>query len=106
MTIQFNTDKTIKWDERHEEHFTTLITEGLKRYSSHLTRLEIHLSDENGAKDGFNNIRCMMEARMEGRQPIAATAEANSEESAIKDATNKLSASLKTIIDQLTEHKR
>lgn len=105
MKIQFNTDKNVKWDERHNEHFNAVLAEELKRYSSHITRLEVHLSDENGAKEGINDIRCMMEARLEGRQPIAITATANSEEQAILDAMGKLSASLKTTVDRMTDHK-
>jgi len=105
MTIQFNTDKTIKWDQRHDEHFNTVLAEELKRYSSHITRIEVHLSDENGSKEGINDIRCLMEARLEGKQPIAITATANSEEQAILDAVGKLSASLKTTIGRMTEHK-
>lgn len=106
MTIQFNTDKTVKWDERHDGHFNALIAEGLKRYSSHISRIEVHISDENGAKEGINDIRCLMEARLEGRQPIAITATANSEELAITDALGKLNASLKTTIGRMTEYER
>lgn len=104
MTIQFNTDKTVKWDERHTEHFHALISEELKRYSTHITRIEVHLSDENGPKEGVNDIRCLLEARLEGRQPIAITAMADSEELAISAALGKLNASLKTTIGRMTEH--
>ena len=105
MTIQFNTDKTVKWDERHSEHFNAVLTKELKRYSSHITRIEVHLSDENGEKEGVNDIRCLMEARLEGRKPLAITATANSEEQAISDAVRKLNTVLKKTIGRMTEHK-
>ena len=50
MKIQFNTDKAINGDEKHQDYFTSIIAEALKRYESHLTRIEVHLSDENGDK--------------------------------------------------------
>jgi hypothetical protein len=49
MKIQFNTDKTISGDENQEDYFTSLITEKLNRFQSHITRI-VHLSDENGKK--------------------------------------------------------
>jgi hypothetical protein len=48
--IQFNTDKTISGDENQEDYFTSLIAEKLNRFQSHITRIEVHLSDENGKK--------------------------------------------------------
>ncbi len=98
MTIQFNTDKTINGSEKHNAFFTSLLSEGLKRFSAYITRLEVHLSDENGKKDGLNDIRCLIEARLEGRQPIAVTNIANTHEQAVEGAMDKLKASLETII--------
>lgn len=58
MTIQFNTDSNISGSNALREPLTTLISEELSRFSQHITRLEIHLSDENGNKEGLNDIRC------------------------------------------------
>lgn len=106
MTIQFNTDNTIKWDQRHEEHFHALISKEMKRHSSHITRIEVHLSDENGAKEGVNAIKCLLEARLGGLKPIAVTAHANTEEQAMLGAIDKLNAAVKSTIDRMTDHKR
>lgn len=40
MKIQFNTEKTIIGNEKHEEYFSPLITEGLKMFETHITRKE------------------------------------------------------------------
>jgi hypothetical protein len=77
MKIQFNTDKTISGDENQEDYFTSLITEKLNRFQSHITRIEVHLSDENGKKEGYNDIQCILEARIEGRDPIAVRCDAD-----------------------------
>jgi len=104
MKIQFNTDKTINGDEKHEHHFTSLITKELKRFESHITRIEVHLSDENGGKEGLNDIRCLLEARLEGRQPIAVSCQDNTVEFAVSGAIDKLKASLETILGRLRDH--
>lgn len=97
MTIQFNTDKTINGDEEKERYFTALVADELNRFSSQITRIEVHLSDENGKKDGLNNIRCLMEARLEGKQPIAVTNQSDTLEQAVSGAIDKLVALLETI---------
>ena len=56
----------------------------MSRISDHITRVEVHLSDENGDKDGQNDMRCMMEARLEGRQPIAVTHQAATLDEAVE----------------------
>ena len=101
MKIQFNTDKTIDWDKRHDDHFTSVIIDELERFRDHITRVEVHLSDENGAKEGVDDIRCLMEARMEGRKPIAVTNKANSAELAIDGAITKINTSVRTIVDKM-----
>ncbi len=97
MTIQFNTDKTINGDEGHSSYFTTQIADELSRFSSQITRIEVHLSDENGNNDGLNDIRCLMEARQEGKQPIAVTNQADTTEQAVSGAIDNLVALLETI---------
>jgi len=37
-------------------YFTSLIEEALKNFEPHITRIEVHLSDENGKKEGLNDI--------------------------------------------------
>ena len=55
-----------------------------------VTRVEVHLGDENGRKSGQDDKRCMMEARIEGRHPIAVTEHAASLDRAVKGAAGKL----------------
>lgn len=104
MKIQFNTDKTINGSEKNEEYFTTLVAEELDRFESFITRIEVHLTDENGRKDGFKDIRCLLEARIEGRQPIAVSDQANTTEMAVSGAIDKLKASLETILGRIQHH--
>ncbi len=104
MTIQINTDKNVSVHEAFEGQLDNLLSEELSRFSEHITRLEVHLSDENGNKHALNDKRCMIEARMEGRQPIAVTERANDYELAVSGAIKKLKTSLDTIVQKLKHH--
>ena len=104
MTIQFNTDKNINGSKEFTAPFITQIEDELRRFSSHTTRIEVHLSDENGKKEGINDIRCLLEARLEGKQPIAVSNQADTIEQALSGALDKLKASLETILERITNH--
>lgn len=104
MKIQYNTDKTINGEERNQDFFSSQIAEELNRYESQITRIEVHLSDENGTKEGLKDIRCLLEARIEGRKPIAVSNQADTIEVAVSGAIDKLKASLETILGKLQNH--
>ncbi|MEH6763083.1 HPF/RaiA family ribosome-associated protein [Aequorivita antarctica] len=104
MTIQINTDKTISGEKRTEDFFTSQIEEALQRFESHITRVEVHLKDENGKKDGFNAISCLLEARLEGRQPIAVTNQADSIDLALTGAIEKIKTAVESILGKLEKH--
>ena len=71
MQIQFNTDHHITAGEKLTTSLSDLITEGLNRFSDHITKVEVHLTDVNGNKGGENDKRCVLEARLEGKKPVA-----------------------------------
>lgn len=104
MNIQFNTDKTINGDEKHQEYFTSLISNGLRRYESEISRIEAHVSDENGSKTGKDDIRCLLEARLSGRQPMVVTCDADTTEKAVSGAIDKLKNVLKTTLGRIQNH--
>ena len=104
MTIQFNTDKNIEGNDRLAAYVTSTLEESLDRFSSEITRIEVHISDENGSKAGQNDKRCMLEARLENRQPIAVTSHGATIEKAVKAAIDKLKASLETVLGKLKNY--
>lgn len=104
MKIQFNTDKTINGDESRQHFFSDLISKKLDRYDSHITRIEVHISDENGKKEGANDIKCLLEARFEGRQPVVVSAQEDTIEKAVSESIDKLKAALDTILGRLQNH--
>jgi ribosome-associated translation inhibitor RaiA len=98
MQIQFNTDKTIEGGERHLNYFTPILTDSFRRFDSNITSLQIHVSDENGKKEGINDIQCLIEARLENMKPVAVKAQGKNVEVAVSSAIDKMKASLETII--------
>lgn len=104
MQIQFNTDKNVHRNEGLIASSTTLISEELSRFSQQITRVEVHLADEDGNKKGFNDKRCTVEARLAGMKPIAVTDHANTHELAVSGAIDKLKTSLDKITGRLKNY--
>jgi ribosome-associated translation inhibitor RaiA len=104
MQIQFNTDSNVTGNEEFIASSTSLISEELSRFSQQITRVEVHLSDEDGNKQGINDKRCLLEARLAGMKPIAVTDQANTHEQAIFGAIGKLKTSLEKIAGRLKDY--
>ncbi len=105
MKILINADKSISITEELRTSLTTKISGELKRFSAHVSRLEVHLSDEDGKKNTQNDKRCMIEARIEGLQPVAVINHDNTIEQSVAGAIDKIMASLNTILGRLNNHK-
>ncbi len=104
MTIQINTDNNLDVHATYQAQLRDLLSEELYRFDEQITRLEVHLSDENGNKESEDDKRCLIEARLKGRQPIAVTEVANTYDQAVSGAIDKLKTSLDTIIGRLKNH--
>jgi ribosome-associated translation inhibitor RaiA len=104
MIIQLNTDKESSGNARLESYLNTTITKELSRFKDYVTRVEVHLSDENGSKKGENDKRCLLEARLKNKNPIAVTSNANTIEEAISDALGRLKNSIETIKGKAEAH--
>lgn len=101
MQIQINTDHNIEGREVLAAQVSGTVETALSRLSDHITRVEVHLSDQNSAKNGRDDKRCMMEARLEGRQPIAVTHEAPELDQAVAGAADKLAKSIENTLGRL-----
>lgn len=101
MIIQLNTDKNIQGNERLEGYLNTVISKELSRFSDNITRIEVHLSDENGAKSGVNDKQCTLEARLENKQPIVTSSKGDTLEKAVSAALEKLKTSIDKTYDKI-----
>jgi len=101
MKMQINTDNHITGRGALVEQAEATLTSALGHLVEHVTRVEVHLSDENGEKARGRDKRCVMEARLESHQPIAVTDEADSLDEAIAGAADKLKRSLDHTLSRL-----
>ena len=90
MQIQINSDHHVNPSPQMASRIQALVRDTLDRFSDRITRVEIHLNDENSVKGGGNDKRCLMEARVAGFGPIDASHEAPELMLAIEGAMEKL----------------
>jgi len=105
MQIQINTDHNIEGREALAAHVQGVVESVLGRFGEQITRVEVHLSDQNGDKSGQDDKRCMMEARLEGRQPTAVTHSAGTVDEAVDGAADKLKRSLESTLGRLADQR-
>ena len=96
MEIQFNTDNQISGTENVAERVEAQLRAKLGRFEDRLTRLEVHIGDQNGPKDGGGDIRCSIEARPRGSEPVAVSADASDVDAAAREAAAKMASRLET----------
>lgn len=106
MQIQVNAAHNIEGHAALSVWANELVKNGLNRYSEHITRVEVHLTDENGAKSGPDDKCCVIEARLEGRPPIAVTHHAATLRQAADGARVKLTRMLESTLGRLRDKKR
>lgn len=106
MELQFNTDNQIAGNVAMEARAREIVEGALSRFASRLTRVELHLADENSpSKGGSADIRCTVEARPEGLRPIAATHYDADPDAAMRGAAKKLSRALDSEFGKLASRR-
>lgn len=100
MEILINTDSSIQGREEFADRLSGDIAKMLARAADHITRIEVHLSVEGG-KHGHDDKRCLMEARLEGHQPIAVTEHSQSIDKAVHGACEKMRRLIDTTMGRI-----
>lgn len=101
MMIQLSTDKHIEGTPGLARHVETTVSSALERFANQITRVEVHLSDESGPKNGGDDKRCLLEARITGHQPLIASYDAASVHQAIEGAVDRLVRTISTTFAKL-----
>jgi hypothetical protein len=105
MHIQVNTDKNISGHEALAQSVEETLNRVLARFAGQITRLEVHLSDENStSKSGVIDKRCLLEARLAGREPTSVSDMALTIEEAVKGAADKMVSLLESELGKLGRH--
>ena len=106
MQILINTDRNLVGGESLAESVRATVEDALSYFSDRITKVEVHLGDENAGKSGDNDKRCMMEARVEGHAPIAVTEHAETVAQAIDGAAERLVHRLEHTLGRLQDRRR
>jgi hypothetical protein len=102
MHIQVNTDKNIAGQEAITQSIEEIFSRVLERFADQITRLEVHLSDEDSAsKSGVADKRCLLEARLAGRDPVSVSDIALTVEQAANGAAKKMVSLLESELGKL-----
>lgn len=106
MQINVNTDKTIEHHNGLDDHVNKVVQAALQRFGEHISRVEVHLSENNAKKSSDGDIRCMMEARVNGYQPIAVSDHNATLHQSINGAADKLQRAIESALGRLYDSKR
>jgi len=105
MHIQINTDKNISGHETMTKRVHEILEHILVHFTGRITRLEVHLSDEDSAsKSGVMDKRCLLEVRLAGREPTSVSELALTVEQAVTGAARKMVSLLESELGKLGKH--
>lgn len=104
MQVRVNTSNGIENKNALELWADDYLNEELARFRQEITGIEVQLSDENKARSGASDKRCMMEARLNGHDPLAVNHHAESQDLAFRGATQKLIRKLEHTFGKLDRH--
>jgi ribosome-associated translation inhibitor RaiA len=105
MQVQVNSNQSIQTHDALERWVTTELHSTLDRFKNDITRIEVHLSDENSDKASDNHMRCMVEARLARHQPLAVNHQAASLDEAFRGACEKIKRSLDHTLGKHSDHR-
>lgn len=100
MQVQVNSNH-IEGGVQLQEWVGSTVVEQLERFEELLTRVEIHVSDENAQKGGAQDKRCQIEFRPKGHQSMSVSHKADSLRLAVEGAATKARHALEHLTGRL-----
>ena len=101
MQILINSHQIEPDSVSFEEWITTAVVYELEHFDEFLTRVEVHVSDENAQKSGPRDKRCQIEMRPRGHQPLSVTNHDETLELAVNGAAEKARHALEHLMGKL-----
>jgi len=98
MQIQINTDDNIEGHETLIAGLEAHLRDSLSRFADHITRVEVHLSDENAQKGASDDKRCLIEVRPSGQAPVAVTHLSGTVQESVTGAAQKMQRKLQSLL--------
>jgi hypothetical protein len=104
MQIQVHTDNHISSDARLHEYSEGAVAGALAHFADRITRVEIHLADENGAKEG-GPFRCSLEVRLAGHEPVGVSHHGPHVKEALAGALDKAATVIGGLVSREKDHR-
>jgi predicted component of type VI protein secretion system len=87
--IQIHADNQVLSDAGRDARLEDQIRQRLARFENRITDVEVHVQDVNGPRGGASDLRCTLEARLNGVPPVAVAEHGSSVDRAILGAAKK-----------------
>ncbi len=101
MQVQVNSSNQIAGSVALQEWVGSTVVAEVERFEELLTRIEVHLSDENAQKAGPADKRCQIEFHPKGHQAMSVTHKAESFDLAVAGAATKMRHALERLDGRL-----
>ncbi len=95
MQIQINFG-SVPASDSLEAHVRDRLDREISRFGQDVTRIEVHLGDENSHKSGPADKRCLIEARPRGMDPLVVEHHASDLFDAVTESAGKMRRALAT----------
>jgi hypothetical protein len=105
VQIEVTTDRAVEGGDELIHEVEAEVGAALSRFSERLTRVEVHLGDENADKHGAADKRCTLEARPAGQPPVAVTHHAETSAEALRGALRKLQNLIESKFGRMDDRK-
>ena len=105
MFIQIHADNQIESDAERNARLEEQIRQRMARFEDRITDIEVHVSDVNGSKGSHGDLRCTLEARVNGIPPVAVADEGTSVDRAVIGAAKKAVRALDHQLGRLSDRR-
>lgn len=100
MDIIINSDNNVDTSIEFKNQYREELEQSLKRFESYVTRYEVFFSDEASNKESIGDHKCVIEARVKGRNPERVSHNGDNAKVAFDGAVSKIRAVLDRVVDQ------
>ena len=100
MDILINTDNQVDANQATKDFYRDELQSSLKRFEGYVTRFEVFFSDEASNKEAEGDQKCVIEARLKGRDPERVSSNASSQKAAFDGALDKIKVLLGRTIEK------
>lgn len=100
MEILINSDNHVETDQATKDYYRDELQNSLQRFEEYVTRFEVYFSDEASNKESEGDQKCVIEARIRGKNPERVINNNSSQKAAFDGAVDKIKKVLTKVVEQ------